>query len=365
MLIELALVFLKLGVIGFGGPAAHVALMRRELVTRRCWLDPEEFNRMFAACNLIPGPSSTELAIFLGRRRAGWRGMVIAGAGFILPAALLMLAIAWAYVRWGRHPAATHLLAGVRPIVVGIVAWAAVDLGRTMVTDWARAGIAILAAAMLILGLSPALTVVLGGAVLMLRRHGWPRALVMSPLGGALVPASWLLAALFLAFLKVGALSFGSGYVLVAFLRADLVQAMAWLTDRQLVDAIAIAQATPGPVYSVAAFIGYLIGGVPGSVVATAGIFLPGFALIPFVSRVLRLVEHHAAARAFVDGANAAALGLIAAVALQLAGVALSGLLAVVAAVVTVVVMLRWPLASPALVVGGAAAGLAGVIGYY
>src|SRR5215471_17671306 len=137
--------------------------MRRELVTKRCWLDPEEFNRMFAACNLIPGPGSTELAIFIGRRRAGWPGMVIAGACFILPAALLMLAIACAYVRWGRHPAAAHVLAGVRPIVVGIVGWAAVDLGRAMVGDWRQAAIAILAAAVLILGLSPALIVVLGG----------------------------------------------------------------------------------------------------------------------------------------------------------------------------------------------------------
>jgi len=361
VLVELALAFLKLGVIGFGGPAAHVALMRRELVTRRCWLDAEEFNRMFAACNLIPGPSSTELAIFIGRRRAGWRGMVIAGGGFILPAALLMLAIAWGYVRWGRLPAAAHVLAGVRPIVVGIVAWAAVDLGRAMVRDWPHAAIAILAAAMLILGFSPALTVVLGGAVLLLRR-GRPRAFLMAPVGGVLVPAS-LLPALFLAFLKVGALSFGSGYVLIAFLRADLVQTMQWLSDRQLVDAIAIAQATPGPVYSVAALIGYLIGGVPGSVAATAGIFLPGFALIPFVGRVLRLVEHHPAARAFVDGANAAALGLIAGVTLQLAGVALSGLLAVVAAVGTAGLMLRWPFASPALLVVGALAGLAGIIG--
>jgi len=171
------------------------------------------------------------------------------------------------------------------------------------------------------------------------------------------------LAAVFLAFLKVGALSFGSGYVLVAFLRADLVEATRWLTDRQLVDAIAIAQATPGPVYGVAAFIGYLVGGVPGSVVATAGIFLPGFVLIPFVGRVVQLVERHEAARAFVNGANAAALGLIAAVTLQLASVALTGVVAAIAAVVTIGLIWRWPFASPALIAAGAAAGLAGIIG--
>jgi chromate transporter len=363
VLIELALVFLKLGVIGFGGPAAHVALMRRELVTRRCWLDQEEFNRMFAACNLIPGPSSTELAVFIGRRRAGWRGMVIAGSCFILPAALLMLAIAWAYVRWGRHPAVVHVLAGVRPIVVGIVAWAAVDLGRAMVGDLARAAVAVMAAAMLILGISPAVIVVVGGAILVGGRRTWRSASLGLPASGWVAPAAFSLAAVFLAFLKVGALSFGSGYVLVAFLRADLVEATRWLTDRQLFDAIALAQATPGPVYSVAAFIGYLVGGLPGSVAATAGIFLPGFVLIPFVGGVIRLVDRHSAAKAFVDGANAAALGLIAAVTVQLASVALTGFLAAMAAVVTICLMWRWPFASPALVAAGAAAGLAGIIG--
>ena len=363
MLTELALAFLKLGVIGFGGPAAHVALMRRELVTRRCWLDQEEFNRMFAACNLIPGPSSTELAIFIGRRRAGWRGMVIAGSCFILPAALLMLALAWAYVRWGRHPAVVHVLAGVRPIVVGIVAWAAVDLGRAMVGDLARAAVAVMAAAMLILGISPAVIVVVGGAILVGGRRTWRSASLVLPASGWIAPAAYSLAAVFLVFLKVGALSFGSGYVLVAFLRTDLVETARWLTDRQLVDAIAIAQATPGPVYSVAAFIGYLVGGLPGSVAATAGIFLPGFVLIPFVGGVIRLVDRHSAARAFVDGANAAALGLIAAVTLQLASVALTGLPAAIAAVVSIGLMWRWPFASPALVAGGAAAGLAGILG--
>lgn len=361
VLTELALVFLKLGVIGFGGPAAHVALMRKELVIKRRWLDQDELLRMFAACNLIPGPSSTELAIFIGHRRAGWRGMLVAGASFILPAALIMLAVAWAYVRWGRHPAALHMLAGIRPIVVGIVAWAAIELGRGLVRDWPRAAIAVMAAAMLILGVSPAVIVVVAGAILTAGRQPWrgaPLILTAGPAG--VLPLS--LSAVFLAFLKIGALSFGSGYVLVAFLRADLVQTMHWLTDSQLVDAIAIGQATPGPVFTTATFIGYLVGGVAGSVAATVGIFLPGFAFIPFMGRMLRLVERHQAAKAFLDGASAAALGLIAAVALQLAGTTLTGLPAAIAAVVAIVVMWRWAIAGPALVAGGAAAGLAGLI---
>ena len=361
MLTELALVFLRLGVIGFGGPAAHVALMRKEIVSNRKWLGQDEFNRMFAACNLIPGPSSTELAIFIGHRRGGWRGMLIAGGCFILPAALLMLGIGRAYVRWGRQPTVVHLLAGVRPIVVGIMAWAAIELGRTMAGDWPRAGIAVLAAVVLALGLTPALIVVIAGASLVLARRTWRSSPLVVP-GAGFAPVSLSPAAIFLAFLKIGALSFGSGYVLVAFLRADFVQAMHWLTDRQLVDAIAIAQATPGPVFSVATLVGYLVGGVPGAIVATAGIFLPGFALVPFMDRVLRLVQRHVSAMAFVDGANAAALGLIAAVTLQLASAALTGPTAVVAAAVTIAAMWRWPLASPALIAGGAVAGLAGII---
>lgn len=361
MLTELALVFLKLGVIGFGGPAAHVALMRKELVIKRCWLDQDELMRMFAACTLIPGPSSTELAIFIGHRRAGWRGMLVAGTCFILPAALLMLALAMAYVRWGQHPAALHMLAGIRPIVVGIVTWAAIELGRGLVRDWPRAALAVLAAAMLTLGVSPAVIVVVSGAILTAGRQVWRGApLILTAGPASVLPLS--LAAVFLAFLKIGALSFGSGYVLVAFLRADLVQAMHWLTDSQLVDAIAIGQATPGPVFTTATFIGYLVGGVAGSVAATVGIFLPGFALIPFMGRMLRLVERHRAAKAFLDGASAAALGLIAAVALQLAGTTITGLPAAIAAGVAIVVMWRWAVAGPALVAGGAAAGLAGLI---
>ena len=361
MLGELAAVFLKLGMIGFGGPAAHVALMRREFVARRGWVEPDEFNRMFAACNLIPGPSSTELAIFMGHRRGGRRGMLIAGSCFLLPAALLMFGLAWAYLRWGQQPAALHLLAGVRPVVVGIMAWATIELARSMVGDWPRAGIAALAAVLLALGFAPALIVVIAGGSLVLGRRGW-RASPLVVTGVAYGPIPVSLATVFLAFLKIGALSFGSGYVLVAFLRADLVKAMHWLTDPQLVDAIAIAQATPGPVFSVAAFVGYLVGGVPGCVVATAAIFLPGFALVPFMDRVLWLVQHHLSARAFVDGANAAALGLIAAVTLQLASTAFTGVAAVVTAVVTITVLWRWPLASPALIAAGAAAGLVGLI---
>jgi chromate transporter len=361
VLMEVALVFLKLGVIGFGGPAAHVAQMRKALVVKRGWFGEDEFLRMFGACNLIPGPSSTELAILIGRRRAGWPGMIVAGVSFILPAAVLVLGLAWAYVRWGRQPSAASVLAGVRPVVVGIVAWAAVDLGRRMIGDWPRALVAALAAVVLLLGVTPVLIVVGAGLLLVAVRGGWrggPSLLVIPGLG--LVPGT--LVVVFLAFLKIGAFSFGSGYVLVAFLRADIVQTMHWLSERQLVDAIAIGQATPGPLFTTATFIGYLVNGLAGSAAATVGIFLPAFLLIPFIDRLLRLVEGNRAARAFVEGANAGSLGLIAAVAAQLAIASIAGAPAAAAAVAALAVMWRWPLAAPALVAAGAAAGLIGLI---
>jgi chromate transporter len=352
--LELPLVFLKLGIVGFGGPVAHVALMRRELVERRRWFAEDEFLRMFAACNLIPGPSSTELAIFLGWRRARWWGMLTAGTLFILPAALIMVAVAALYARWGDQPVALHLLAGIRPVVLGIVLWAVLDLGGRMAGDWRRLAIAAAAGGLLLLHVSPLAIVAIGGIALVTRGLVWP-APPSAAHGVSLI-------SLFLAFLKIGAISFGSGYVLLALLRADFVDASRWLTDRQLVDAIAIGQATPGPVFTTATFIGYLLGGVPGAAVATIGIFLPGFALVPLLDRLSRLVERRKWAKAFLDGANAAALGMIAAVAVQLAGVAVVSLPAGVVAIAATAAMQRWPLGSPVLVAAGAAAGLLGLL---
>jgi chromate transporter len=358
--LELPLVFLKLGFVGFGGPVAHVALMRRELVERRRWFAEDEFLRMFAACNLIPGPSSTELAIFLGWQRARWRGMLTAGTLFILPAALIMVAIAALYARWGDQPAAAHLLAGIRPPVLGIVLWAVLDLGGRLAGDRRRLAIAAAAGALLLLHVSPVAIVTVGGVALAARGLVWP--VLAAPAAPAAGHGVSLLS-LFLAFLKIGAISFGSGYVLLALLRADLVDASHWLSDRQLVDAIAIGQATPGPVFTTATFIGYLLGGVPGAAVATLGIFLPGFALVPLLDRLSRLVERRSWAKAFLDGANAAALGMIAAVAAQLAGVAVVSLPAAVMAIAAMAAMQRWPLGSPILVAAGAAAGLLGLVG--
>lgn len=357
---DVAVVFLLLGVIAFGGPAAHVALMRRFLVVQRQWLPEDEFLRMFAACNLIPGPSSTELAIYLGYRRAGWRGLVAGGVCFILPAMLMMLVIAWAYARFGTSSEAVGILYGVRAAVVGIVVWAIIDLGRRLLRRRALVLLAAGVVGMSVLGINPVLLIIAGGLTMSAASRVQPKLGMLTLPTGLYLPA-WSgskLLTLFLTFLKVGAVSFGSGYVLYAFLHADFVQGLHWLTDKQLIDAIAIGQATPGPVFTTATFLGYVVAGIPGGLLATLAIFLPGFVLVPLLSRIVRLTERRAWAQGFVDGANAAALGLIVAVTMQIGRAALIDPLAILIAVVALGIMWKWPLASPRVVVAAAVAGV-------
>ena len=352
---EVAGLFLKLGLVAFGGPAAHVALMRREVVDRRRWLSADEFGRMFAACNLVPGPSSTELALFIGYRRAGWRALIVAGVLFVLPAMLLMLLLASVYTRFGAARWAAAILAGVRPVIVGIVAWAVIDLVRRMVRPGRLLVISTAVAIALLLGVDPILLIVAGGTVAAAgHRIVRAPALVL----GLALPALGRLPVLFLTFLKIGALSFGSGYVLLPLLRSDFVEGLRWITDRQLLDAVALGQATPGPVFTTATFLGYLVAGPVGAVLATIAIFLPGFLLVPFLESLVGWVRRRPPAEAFVDGANAAAVGLIPATDVILARSALVDPLAVLLAVGTVALLLRWPLLAPVAVAAGAAAGL-------
>jgi chromate transporter len=352
---EVAGLFLKLGMVAFGGPAAHVALMRREVVERRRWLQPEEFARMFAACNLVPGPSSTELAIFIGYRRAGWRALVLAGVLFILPAMLLMGSLAWVYTRFGDTRPAVAILAGVRPVIVGIVAWATLDLARRLVRQRRLLAVSVAAAIGLLFGLSPIWLLAAGGVVVASLRQvaGAPAVLF-----GIALPALGRLPLLFLTFLKIGAVSLGSGYVLLPLLRADLVEWLHWITESQLLDAVALGQATPGPVFTTATFLGYLVAGPAGAVLATLAIFLPGFLLVPFLDRLLGEVERRPGLQAFADGANAAAVGLIAATVVVLGRPALADPVSIALAVATFALLIRWPLASPVAVALGAMAGL-------
>lgn len=314
---SLAGLFLKLGLTAFGGPAAHIAMMEEEVVRRRKWMDHEAFLDLLGLCNLLPGPNSTELAIAIGRARAGWRGLVLAGLCFIVPAALLTLGFAALYMHFGRLPATQGFLMGLKPVVLAIVAQAVWNLGRSAMRSWRSAllGGAVLAASLL--GTQEALLILGAGAISLILAR--PR-LGASSLSAALLPLPALpvfavpfsLSGLFWVFLKVGATLFGSGYVLVAFLRTDLVHRLGWLTETQLLDAVAVGQVTPGPVFTTATFIGYMLGSWRGALVATTAIFLPAFLLVGASAFFLPRVRKSPALSAFMNGVNAAAVALMA-----------------------------------------------------
>lgn len=328
---DIAAVFLKLGTTAFGGPAAHIAMMDQEVVTRRRWLTRERFLDYLGAVNLIPGPNSTELAIHIGHARAGWPGLLVAGIAFIVPAFLIVYAIAWAYVRYGSLPDAAGILYGVKPVVVAVVAQALVALARTAVRSPRLAAIAVGAAAAALAGMHE-LAVLLAAGILaaVTGATARARALLVSLLAGsgasvaaASASAPVALGPLFLVFAKAGAVLFGSGYVLLAFLRADLVERLGWLTEAQLLDAIAVGQVTPGPVFTTATFIGYLLAGPTGAVVATIGIFLPAFFFVAISGPLVPRLRASRVAGPVLDGVTVASLALMAVVTLQLARAAL------------------------------------------
>jgi chromate transporter len=349
-LIELARLFGKLGVIGFGGPAAHIAMMRREVVVRRGWLTEEHFLDLVGATNLIPGPSSTEMAIHIGRERAGWNGLLVAGSAFITPAMLIVLACAWIYVRYEEAPAVTGLLYGIEPVVVAIIVHALWKLGKLAVTSVWLGSLAVVVLVLYLAGVNELL--LLAGPVLLVvlvtNRGRFRRgptllsALPLFPLATSTRPPDDDLARLFLLFLKFGAIVFGSGYVLIAFLQADLVTRLGWLTDQQLVDAVAIGQFTPGPVFTTATFIGYLVRGVPGALLATIAIFLPGFLLVAALNPLVARMRRSPWASAALDGANLGAVGLMAGVTVDIGRVALVDAPTVVLFAAAIVVVFRW-----------------------
>jgi chromate transporter len=380
---ELAALFLKLGLTAFGGPAAHIAMMEDEVVRRRGWLTRDRFLDYLGATNLIPGPNSTELAMHIGRVRAGWRGLVLAGVCFIVPAALIVGVIAWAYVRFGALPQATRLLHGVKPVVIAVLAQAIVSLGRTAVRSGMLAILGATVAAGALAGVSEVPLILSAGLIALAvgRRaspqsaasppvvveaatdsheaHGAdPRLMIVAAPAAAAVAVTPGLGAIFLIFLKTGAVLFGSGYVLVAFLRTDLVERLHWLTEPQLLDAIAIGQVTPGPVLTTATFIGYVLAGPAGAAVATVGIFLPAFILVQASAHLLDRLRGSPRARRFLDGVNVASLAVMLIAALRLTTATLVDLTAVVLTVVSLVLLLRWRVNSAFLVIGGGLVGL-------
>jgi chromate transporter len=368
---EVAVLFLKLGCTAFGGPAAHSAMMHAEIVDRRRWLTDQEFLDLMGATNLIPGPNSTEMSIHVGFLRAGWQGLFAGGLCFLTPAMLIVLALAWAYVTYGSMPQAQGLLYGIKPVVIAIVVQAIWSLGRKAARTvfLAVCGLVILASYFLLHINEVAL--LLGGGVLImllentrrLRRAAAhplsvPPWLALSSLPAAAATA-FTLPVLFLTCLKIGAILYGSGYVLLAFLHADFVQRLGWITDRQLLDAIAVGQITPGPLFTSATFIGYILGGVPGGLLATLGIFLPSFVFVAISNPLIPKIRSSVWAGSFLDGVNVASLSLMTAVTIALGQSSLIDLPTILIACLSLGLLLRFKVSSTWLIAGGALVGLA------
>ncbi len=373
---EVLVVMLKLGTIAFGGPAVHVAMLREETVRRRRWLQDTQFLDLFGAVSVLPGPSSTQLAIVLARRRAGWAGLLLGGACFILPAMAIVLALARAYVRYGSTPTGGGVLYGVGPVVIAVVAVAVWELARSALMPhreqgWlAVAGLAAVGVAAFVgylAGLNVLVILAAAGLVVSLagnRRRLGPaaRSLVLPVLGlVAAAPARRhpSLTAVAGEFLKLGVIVFGSGSVLLAFLQRDLVSGLGWLDTRQVLDGVIAGQITPGPVFTTATFLGYLLGGVPAAIVATAAIFAPSFVLVAALEPLIGRIHRSPWAGAALDGVTIAALGLMAGVTIDLGGAAVTDPLTAAIAVAALLVVLHWRPNTLWLVLAGAATGIA------
>ena len=342
--------------------------MEEEVVRRRRWLTREQFLDYLGATNLIPGPNSTELAIHIGHARAGWPGLLVAGASFILPAAVVVTAIAWAYVKFGALPATAGVLYGVKPVVIAVIVQALWGLGRTALKTRGLVVLGAVATAAAAAGVHELAILALAGATMAVARgihensRVAPAAVGMAgaAVGGAAAAATpFGLWPLFAVFLKIGAVLFGSGYVLLAFLRADLVERLGWLTEHQLLDAVAVGQITPGPVFTTATFIGYLLGRTPGAAVATIGIFLPAFVFVALSGPLVPRLRRSPTAGAVLDGVNVASLALMAVVTWELGRAALIDPLTVVMAALGVLLLVHLRVNSAWLVLGGAVIGLA------
>ncbi|HEX3321199.1 MAG TPA: chromate transporter [Terriglobales bacterium] len=363
---ELALAFLKLGTIAFGGPAAHIAMMEEQFVRRRHWISHQEFLDRLAAANLIPGPSSTELAIYIGFQKRGWRGLVVAGCCFILPAAIILCCLAAVYVRFGSLPSVARVLYAVKPVVIAVVAQALWMLRKSAIRTAWLAMIAIACLLAYFLDVPPLLILLVAGIaalVVPLFRGGSTHSFIAwfatllpaSPTVADQIPFS--IARLFLTFLKIGSVLFGSGYVLLVFLRDDFVTNLHWLNEHQLLDAVAVGQVTPGPVFTTATFIGYLVGGIKGAVVATIGIFLPGFFLVAMSGPLLPRIRRSTTASAFLDGVVAGSLALMIGVTWELGKAALVDIPTAIMAIASAVALIRFRINSAWLVLGAAVIG--------
>ena len=367
---QVVLLFLRMGFTAFGGPAAHIAIMHDEVVVRRKWLTDEEFLDLVGATNLIPGPNSTEMAIHIGYLRAGWLGLILGGACFILPAVGMVLALAWVYVQYGATPQAGWLLYGIKPVVIAIILQALWTLGKKAIKGIFLLFVGLAVFGLYFAGVNELVLLLAGGLVVMAGSNlQWAtqktQSAVIFPAASALkwlglpaaVSTAFGLPLMFLAFLKIGAILYGGGYVLLAFLHSDFVVRYGWLTSQQLLDAVAVGQVTPGPLFTTATFIGYLLGGVKGGLLATLGIFLPSFIFVALSNPLIPKIRNSIWVRGLLDGVNAASLGLMAAVTWALGRASLVDPLTILLALAALILLLRFKLNTTWLIAGGALIG--------
>jgi len=365
---EIALVFLKLGTTAFGGPAAHVAMMDDEIVKKRKWLEEDKFLDLYGATNLIPGPNSTELAIHLGYERGGWLGLIIAGVCFILPAMLIVTVFAAIYMLYGSLPEISGILYGIKPVIIAIILQALIRLGKTAVKNVPTGIVGVIVIILSLYGFNEIFLLLLSGIIMMLIKNqdNFKGANLLSlvpiiPVSGfvtkSYVESSITLSALFLTFLKIGSVLYGSGYVLLAFLETNFVERFGVITSQQLLDAVSIGQFTPGPIFTTATFIGYIIHGVPGAILATIGIFLPSFVLVGILNNFIPKLRSSSWVSGILDGVNVASLGLMAVVSWKLGIAAIVDIPTFILAIISMFIVFRYNLNSAWLILSGGAIG--------
>jgi len=372
---SVTLLALRLGFTAFGGPAAHIAMLRHEVVERQAWLSNQRFLDLMGITNLIPGPNSTEMVMHVGQERAGRKGLLAAGAAFILPAASITLVFAWLYVEYGTTSTGESMLTGIKPVTLAVILQAVWTLGRTSAKSAVLAVVSVLVGFLYLLGINE-LVLLFGGALLAFavnRIQAMPSSLSLIGPGALGTATTWLATTdpavpysgwrLFLAFLKIGSLLYGSGYVLVAFLQSEFVDRLGWITEQQLLDAVAVGQFTPGPVFTTATFVGYLAGGFSGAAIATVAIFLPAFVFVAIAHHWINRLLGIAWVRPLLDGINAAAIGLMGAVAIVLARDAVVNWWTAILAVAALALLIRFRVNSALLIVGGALIGIASTAG--
>lgn len=351
---DLLQVFLKLGIFGFGGPAAHIAMMRDEVVERRKWLSEQEFFDLVGATHLIPGPNSTELAIHIGHRMRGFPGLLIAGSAFILPAFIFVLILAFLYTRFGELPHLTPVLSGIRPVIIAIVILALWKFRETAVRNYREGSIALISLLLIILGFNEIMVLVFAGALM----SGAGRFSVAPLIALGAGKISITTTSIFFIFLKIGSVLFGSGYVLLAFLKEEFIDERMWLTSTQLLDAVTVGQVTPGPVFTTATFIGFLLQGYTGAIVATLGIFLPSFFFVALSAPFIPKLRTSKRLSDFLNGVNAASFALMTFVTFELGSKSLINITALAISIVSVMILKFTPLNSTWLILAGGLIGL-------